>query len=738
MRRVPRWIRVLALAVFLSLAAGCGSSDEPPVGDLERRLETDTGVAWVVDRDEAGAPAIVTALTPPPPLTTALPREQAAIAFLQSYADLLGAGAHGDLARELVLVADLADRWAPGAHHLRFAQRIPGSDVRVFGADTFVHLDANGAVRFIAVGFVHDLAKIGAQPATTADQARAAAEATVRARDPQATSTMPKAAQLIVLRGRDGAGRLAWRVALDAIVDGVHEAPTLVIDANTGELLAAEDGMARFDRQVEASNVYDYHPDCGQAARPRVSSVTYDDAFAVPLAPILLNRLARSGNATRSAIVTDAYLGKSGRQLFTHPIVSEDPRRFDAMTFQQGAGSGVSAHENLAIVDAFFQSLGQKGWDGTDWGSPPPEKPVPITAAVHAWELAPQDGARSGELRREVGMTAFSTTSDVIFLGDGFEAGAPHLGAPSCSALPASVALDIVGHEFTHGIAHHLAHIGLTGEAGALNEAIGDVFGAIIEHSVRPGDDNFLAGEASDLASHGRRDMRSPRARQAKFAATRGESVPRAYSERLSTDPGEDNDRGHIHDNSLIASHAFYLMAIGGTNDVTGLTVRDDEAIGWERGARLWHLTLLSADQRYVRSFHDFARVQTNLATVLAMPSPQPFPSFSVASVACAWRAVEVFTDEDLKVYGVSCSRDLPPLPPSSPSPGAGKTEPSPCAGHGDQPICDEAAPASAFVCRGGLNVGVALCAAPDQRCVRRSNADPTATIDVDGALICE
>ena len=163
MRRVPRWIRVLALAVFLSLAAGCGSSDEPPVGDLERRLETDTGVAWVVDRDEAGAPAIVTALTPPPPLTTALPREQAAIAFLQSYADLLGAGAHGDLARELVLVADLADRWAPGAHHLRFAQRIPGSDVRVFGADTFVHLDANGAVRFIA-GSRHRAAVLRAIP----------------------------------------------------------------------------------------------------------------------------------------------------------------------------------------------------------------------------------------------------------------------------------------------------------------------------------------------------------------------------------------------------------------------------------------------------------------------------------------------------------------------------------------------------------------------------------------------
>ncbi|CAN5917920.1 hypothetical protein BH11MYX4_BH11MYX4_26060 [soil metagenome] len=52
--------------------------------------------------------------------------------------------------------------------------------------------------------------------------------------------------------------------------------------------------------------------------------------------------------------------------------------------------------------------------------------------------------------------------------------------------------------------------------------------------------------------------------------------------------------------------------------------------------------------------------------------------------------------------------------------------------------MCDDAAPDSAFVCKGGVNVGVAFCADSAQRCVRTSGSDPTAKLDGDGALVCE
>ncbi|HSO38752.1 MAG TPA: hypothetical protein VLT33_39755, partial [Labilithrix sp.] len=126
MKRAARLVSLLALSLGAPLAVGCGSSDDAPAApsgaDLEARLQSDTGVTWLVDRDDAGAPLILTALTPPPPVAAGVARDEAAIAFLQRYADLFGVG---DLANELVLVEDREDRVATGVHHLRFAQRIP-------------------------------------------------------------------------------------------------------------------------------------------------------------------------------------------------------------------------------------------------------------------------------------------------------------------------------------------------------------------------------------------------------------------------------------------------------------------------------------------------------------------------------------------------------------------------------------------------------------------------------------
>ena len=133
----------------------------------------------------------------PHPASPGQTRDQAALEFLQRYADVFGAG---NLADELVLRSDDEDAAAPGVHRVRFAQRIPGSDVRVFGADTFVHFDADGSIRFVAVGLVREVARIQPNPTTTADQARAIAEGLILQRDPHAQVTMPRAPELVVHR----------------------------------------------------------------------------------------------------------------------------------------------------------------------------------------------------------------------------------------------------------------------------------------------------------------------------------------------------------------------------------------------------------------------------------------------------------------------------------------------------------------------------------------------------------
>ncbi|MFH8217845.1 M4 family metallopeptidase [Streptomyces sp. NPDC018057] len=65
--------------------------------------------------------------------------------------------------------------------------------------------------------------------------------------------------------------------------------------------------------------------------------------------------------------------------------------------------------------------------------------------------------------------------------------------------LPFSAALDVVGHEMTHGVIAHTANLMYAGQSGALNEAIADYFGNTIEASVYgiPADDpdSGLLGE---------------------------------------------------------------------------------------------------------------------------------------------------------------------------------------------------------------------------------------------------
>jgi hypothetical protein len=188
-----------------------------------------------------------------------------------------------------------------------------------------------------------------------------------------------------------------------------------------------------------------------------------------------------------------------------------------------------------------------------------------------------------------------------------------------------------------------------------------------------------------------------------------------------------DNDLGHVHDNSTIVSHAYYLMAIGGTNDVSKVRVGAGDALGWDVSQRLWHTTVYSLDRAFARSIKEFARVNTAVGILTGHGR----------TVACAWRAVEVFDDAELALFGITCDKDTPQpsTPPPSSVPGGASAM---CAGHGDNAVCDPAEPNSAFVCKGGGLVGVVFCADLVQTCKPASLTDPTAIFDADGALVCQ
>ena len=57
-------------------------------------------------------------------------------------------------------------------------------------------------------------------------------------------------------------------------------------------------------------------------------------------------------------------------------------------------------------------------------------------------------------------------------------------------------ALDVVGHEMTHGIISEEAKLNYADESGAVNEALADIFGTLMEFHANPANANWVLGEA--------------------------------------------------------------------------------------------------------------------------------------------------------------------------------------------------------------------------------------------------
>lgn len=165
------------------------------------------------------------------------------------------------------------------------------------------------------------------------------------------------------------------------------------------------------------------------------------------------------------------------------------------------------------------------------------------------------------------------------------------LGSPARHTTPFTT-LDIVGHEFGHGVVQY-AVAGGTGipsynnEQGAINEAFADIWGTLIEFYARPLNANWLHGEDNHTSPPGYgRSLAAPKSVV--------HPQPTTYLQDTNT-PGlsnQDNfwwkynlgyydyvlypawsgkvwDRGGVHHNNTIGSHWFYILVNGksSTND---------------------------------------------------------------------------------------------------------------------------------------------------------------------------
>lgn len=118
---------------------------------------------------------------------------------------------------------------------------------------------------------------------------------------------------------------------------------------------------------------------------------------------------------------------------------------------------------------------------------------------------------------------------------------------------------DVVAHELAHGFCQYTANLQYERESGALNEALSDIWGAVIEQEFYPNKKTWLIGEDFDLNSKkGFRDMSDPYTR----------NMPKTYLGKNWSWEGN-YDFGGVHLNSSVINYWFYLLCMGGigTND---------------------------------------------------------------------------------------------------------------------------------------------------------------------------
>jgi Zn-dependent metalloprotease len=183
-------------------------------------------------------------------------------------------------------------------------------------------------------------------------------------------------------------------------------------------------------------------------------------------------------------------------------------------------------------------------------------------------------------------------------------------------------ALDVVGHELTHGVVQHTSNLEYQDESGALNEHFADVMGELLQqwhhgYTVEQAD-WYMGGDimAPSLEIKGLRTFKAEKAYD-NHPIFGTDPQPKHMEDKYTGD----EDNGGVHINSGIPNHSFYLaaMELGGRS--------------WEKVGKIWYLTLLRL-QRF-STFQEAAEVSCDAAAKLFGPS-------EASVVKMAWDKVGV------------------------------------------------------------------------------------------------
>ena len=482
--------------------------------------------------------------------------------------------------------------------HTHVQQKI--GDVPVWEGEAIVHLKADGELSVITDELKENIA-VETRPTLTAGDALFAAKRMYRG---SRFITEEPRIQLYIYRGEDR-DHLAYRVEMPRI-DGSDETavPVIFVDAHTGE------------------NVFEYNNlQTGTGSSLYSGQVTINTSSAGGTF-YMEDLTRRMGTFNMNSTGSETTGGGGTQSRFTDADDNWNT------TIQR---AGVDAHYGAAkTFDYFLNVHGRNGINGSGG-------PGVTTAAANSSISLITSRVHFGTSGRYNNAFWFNNR---MSYGDG--------DGVNFSPL---TTIDICGHEMMHGITENESNLTYSGESGALNESMSDVFGAMVElyadggvvssNTWKIGEDAYTPGTSGDALRY----MDNPHA--AGNGGWTADDDPDHYAERY-TGTG---DNGGVHINSGIANKAFYLVAAGGTHHRSGVTTT---GIGTTDAARIWY----SANANYMTSGTNFSGART--ATLNATTAIFGSSSTQYNSVATAWCAVGVG----------SCPGGGTPTP--TPTPGGG------------------------------------------------------------------
>ncbi len=148
-------------------------------------------------------------------------------------------------------------------------------------------------------------------------------------------------------------------------------------------------------------------------------------------------------------------------------------------------------------------------------------------------------------------------------------------------------ALDVIGHELTHGVTQFTAGLDYHDQSGALNESISDVFGSLVKqyHNGETADKaDWLIGAGilgPGIKGEALRSMKAPGTAYDDDKLGGKDPQPAHMDDYVNLTNSPSGDNGGVHINSGIPNYAFYLAAtkIGGK--------------AWEGAGLIWYNALL-------------------------------------------------------------------------------------------------------------------------------------------------